>query len=87
MSREIQRWMFRFSGFIMLGKGIYSERKYIFKLHVSIYLNIGGIYVSIADSLSIAFFCVSVVFVLLGGLYVLMNLFTDGIRFIETKDK
>ena len=44
-----------------------------------------GICVSIPESLFISFFCMSVVFALLGGLYVLTSLFTDVIRFIEIR--
>jgi len=38
-----------------------------------------------AESFSVAFFCISMVFLLLGGLYVLAVLFTDAVKFIETK--
>ena len=37
----------------------------------------------IPESLFISFFCMSVVFALLGGLYVLTILSTDAIRYIE----
>ena len=46
---------------------------------------LGGIFVSILDSLFTALFCMSVVFAMLGGLYALVNLFTNAIRFIEAE--
>ena len=42
---------------------------------------------SILESLFAAFFCVSVVFALLGGLYVLVSLFADAVRFIEKTNR
>jgi len=41
----------------------------------------------IAEILSASFFCFSMVFALLGGLYILVMLSTNLIRLIETKTK
>jgi len=41
----------------------------------------------IAEILFTALFCFSMVFALLGGLYLLMRVFADIIRFIETQTK
>ena len=40
---------------------------------------------SILESLFTAFFCISVVFALLGSLYVLVSLSTEVIKLVETK--
>ena len=42
---------------------------------------------NIDDILFTALFCFSMVFALLGGLYTLMKVFTDIVRFIEIKTK
>ena len=42
---------------------------------------------NIADTLLTALFCFSMVFALLGGLYILMKVFSDVVKFIETQTK
>jgi hypothetical protein len=48
---------------------------------------LGGISLNISDIIFSALFCFSMVFALLGGLYVLVKLSTSVIRFIEAKAK
>ena len=43
----------------------------------------GGANVGIAESFSVAFFCFSMVFVFLSGLYIFMRLYTGIIRLID----
>ena len=40
---------------------------------------------SILEGLSIALFCMSMVFALLGSLYVLVRLFAEVVKFVEAK--
>ena len=44
-----------------------------------------GVNVSISENLFSAFFCMAVVFVVLGGLFVLVNVLSDVVKVIEAK--
>ena len=55
------------------------------KFHVTNMADWEEVNVSISDTLFTAFFCMAVVFVVLGGLFVLTNVCADAVRIIEAK--